>query len=163
MRGATGAPRRARAPARPRHARSASSGTESSYQRPSFLALATSAAMRSSSCADSFGFDDSTSVATASYRAVEERVDEVRDCGSLRLAARDGGRVDVARAVLLVANVAPLLEEAEERAHRRIARRIGEIVHHLVCGRAPASVQDVHDLALAARQRIGLLHHVLRI
>ena len=37
-------------------------------------------------------------------RAVEERIDEVRDRRSLRLAARDGGRVDVARAVLLVSH-----------------------------------------------------------
>src|SRR5688500_13539306 len=63
--------------------------------------------------------------------AIEEGAHEMAKRRPLRLLARNGWQVDVALAVDLVAEVALLLEEPERGSHRRIARRIGQVLEHL--------------------------------
>src|SRR6266480_4490279 len=71
-----------------------------------------------------------------------------------------GWEIDVAWPVLLVAQMALALEQAEHTADRGIGRRIGEIGEDLRGVRAPAPVDDLHDLPLATSELIqsGLLH-----
>ena len=64
----------------------------------------------------------------------------------------DGRQIDVARAVLLVADVPLVFEDAQHRPHRRIARGIGQGGLDLGGGRAPLRIQNVDDLPLAAAQ-----------
>src|SRR5205823_4470018 len=56
----------------------------------------------------------------------EEGADEVRERRAAGLLARDDRPIDVRPPVLGVRDVSLLLERAQEGAHRRIARRVGE-------------------------------------
>jgi len=51
-----------------------------------------------------------------------------------------------------VPDVPFLFEHSELRAHRRVARVAGKVLHHLGGGRAAAPIEDVDDLPLAAAQ-----------
>ena len=62
----------------------------------------------------------------------------------------DSGRVDVAHAVVFVADIAFFFEDAQLRADGRIGLAAGQIVHHLGRRRAAAAEQDIHDLTLSA-------------
>jgi len=79
--------------------------------------------------------------------------------------ARDSGSVHVAKPVLFVTNVAFFLEDAELGAHGGIAGLIGKLGQDLADGGVLQLIEDVHDLALAAREGDGLgfwfLAHVL--
>jgi hypothetical protein len=55
-------------------------------------------------------------------------------------------------------DVSFLLEDAELRAHGRVARVALQIAHHLARRRTPAAVEDIHDLALAAAQLVRRDH-----
>src|SRR6185437_3434768 len=79
-------------------------------------------------------------------RAVEECSYEMSNSGTLGDAARRGGVIDVARALFFVPEMALLLEDAEQRAHRGGARRIGDLIVDLGRRRVTAAVDDVHDL-----------------
>ena len=50
-------------------------------------------------------------------------------------------------------DVALVLEDAQLGAYGGIAGVAGELRHHVGGGRAAKAVEDVHDLALAARER----------
>ena len=58
-------------------------------------------------------------------RAIEERLDDVSKRRSASPVPRHGRQEHVAGPILLVAEVALLLEDPQERAHRRVAWRIG--------------------------------------
>ena len=77
--------------------------------------------------------------------------------------ARHGGNVDVAEAVLLVANVTFFFEHAELGADGGVAGLIGEFRQDLADGGALQLIEDVHDLALAAGEGVwlGFSRHVL--
>src|SRR5690606_33854523 len=64
-------------------------------------------------------------------RAAEEGVDDVGEGGGAGARAIARGRVDVGGAVLAVADVALVLEHADERAHGRVAGRVGQVVEDL--------------------------------
>src|SRR5687767_274439 len=69
-------------------------------------------------------------------RALEKRVEHVPHGRALGALALDRGRVDVACAVLLVADVSLVFEDPQERAHRRVARGIRHRSLHVCGGRA---------------------------
>ena len=85
-------------------------------------------------------------------RTLEEGVDQVLERRAFRALAADARHIEVAWTILLVPHVALVFEDAQHRAHGRIAGRIGEPVEDLRGGRAAAAVQDVHDLPLAAAE-----------
>ena len=113
--------------------------------------------------ADRRSRSDSLSFASASRSAATASVAEpskkVRTtCLSADFRARSRltiGKKDVARTVLLVADVSFLLEQPEHRAHGGVARRIGNVVEHLGGGGASAAIDDVHDLSFAATELRG--------
>src|SRR6185437_10802952 len=85
-------------------------------------------------------------------RAVEECSYEMSNSGPLGDAARRGRVIDVARALFFVPEMALLLEDAEQRAHRGGARRIGDLIVDLGRRGVTAAVDDVHDLPFAAAE-----------
>ena len=97
----------------------------------------------------------------AAYVIVEVRVTNPEPYAAYRdlataSVARHGGLVHVARPVLEVADDPLLLERAEERAHRRVARRVGDPLEHVGHCRPAAAVEEVHDLPLAAAEAVGV-------
>ena len=70
----------------------------------------------------------------------------------LRVVPRNGGQVDVTRAVLLVADVPLFLEDPQQRADGRIARRFRQRGLDLGRRGLAALIKDVEDLPLAAAQ-----------
>ena len=77
-----------------------------------------------------------------------------------RVAACDG-QVDVGAPFLLVADVALLLEDAQERSDGGVARRVGESFHHLGGGGSADAEEEVHDLSLASAQVAAVVAHVV--
>src|SRR5687768_5847921 len=69
-----------------------------------------------------------------------------------------GRKVDEPGAVVLTVDEAPLDHDVEELADARWRRRGRQLLANLLDGRAPAAVEDLHDLALAPRQRRGIRH-----
>src|SRR5918996_1771417 len=95
-----------------------------------------------------------------------EQVPERRTLGHL---ARDSREVNVPRPVLLVAEVALRLENAEQRSHCCGMRRFGQPRMHLGSSRTSESVDHVHDLSLSAAERSstrwvagGWWHYLIR-
>ena len=86
-------------------------------------------------------------------RSVEERVDEMAQRRFTRGVPRYRGHVHVAQSFFLVPHVPLVFEHTELRADGGVARIARELIHHLAGRGAAAAVEDVHDLALAARQR----------
>jgi hypothetical protein len=61
----------------------------------------------------------------------------------------------------MVLKITLLLQQSEHRPHGRIARRVGQVLHHFHRRRLRPSVNYVHDLALAAAQiRVRMLCHL---
>ena len=83
---------------------------------------------------------------------VEERLDEMSQRGAARGPARRHRAVHVPQALLLMAHVPLLLEDAELRADRRRAGVAGELRPDDAGRGAAAPEKDVHDLPLATRQ-----------
>ena len=73
---------------------------------------------------------------------------------ALGVVAGDGGQVDVARAVLLVPDMAFFLENPQHRAHRRVARRIGQRRLHFGRGAPALGIEDVDNLPFAAAELV---------
>ena len=71
---------------------------------------------------------------------------------SLGVVAGDGREIDVAGTILLVADVPLFVEDSQERADRRLARRLRQGGLNLGGRRVAALVKDVEDLALPAAQ-----------
>jgi len=98
-------------------------------------------------------------------RTFEESFDKVAEGGAPGDIARNGGDVDVAQAVLFVADVALFFEDAELRADGRVARLGfgGDSGKNVADGSAFQFVENVHDLAFAAGEGawLGLLRHML--
>src|SRR4051794_31848426 len=94
-------------------------------------------------------------------RVVEEGLEQVGERGLARGIAPRDREIDVGASLFLVANMPFLLEDAEERAHRGVARRVGEAVHHFGRSRAPNAKEQVHDLSLSSAQVAGLVAHVV--
>jgi hypothetical protein len=77
--------------------------------------------------------------------------------------ARNSRHIDVAEAVLFVADVALFFEDAELGADGGIAGLAGHLCEDLADGGALKLVKNVHNLTFAAREgaRLGFLSHVL--
>jgi hypothetical protein len=88
-------------------------------------------------------------------RAFEERVDEMAKSGTPSDVSRDGGDVDVAGTVFLVANLAFSLEHAKLCADSGIVRVAGHSRQDFGHGGAFEFVENVHDLAFAAGKDLG--------
>ena len=117
---------------------------------PSARRRLTAVAICSRSSADSGRSDSSSSAATAAAREPLKNVPEQVSHGrSLRDAARRRREVHVARSVLLVAQVSLLLENPQQRSHRRRAGRVGKLTVDLRRRRPAALIHDVHDLSFA--------------
>ena len=65
---------------------------------------------------------------------------------------RHRGRIDVAGAILLVLELPLVLEDAQHRPHRGVARRIRHFGEDLGSGGATEAVDHAHDLPLAAAE-----------
>ena len=65
---------------------------------------------------------------------------------------RHGGKKDVARAILFVADMSLLLQHPQQRPDSGVAGGIGELVEHLRGARAARAVDHVHDLAFTAAE-----------
>src|SRR4051812_37090039 len=76
-----------------------------------------------------------------------------------RAVAVDDWQENVARPVLLVPHVSFFLEQAKHRAYRGITRWVGNVFEHLGGRCATASIDDVHDLSLAATQPRSAFGH----
>ena len=63
-----------------------------------------------------------------------------------------GRKVDVARAVVLAGEQAALDHDLEQLAHAGRPRRVRQLRADVLDGRAPAAVEDLHDLTLPAGQ-----------
>jgi len=87
------------------------------------------------------------------------------ESGAASNGTRHGGCVDVAEAVLFMADVALFLEDAELGTHGGIAGLVRKTSENLADRGALELVEDIHDLAFAARQgvRFRLVGHRLRI
>ena len=72
----------------------------------------------------------------------------------------DGREIDVARAVLLVAEMAFAFQQAQHAAHRGIRRRIREIAENLGCACFGAPIDDLHDLSFSPAELVetAILH-----
>src|SRR3954470_13185218 len=86
------------------------------------------------------------------WRAIEERLHDVAQRRAPHLGAGGGRLVHVAEAILLVREVALVLEEVEHRPHGRVARRVREVLADVADRGAAEPVDDVHDLSLAATE-----------
>ena len=77
--------------------------------------------------------------------------------------ARDSRGVDVAEAVLFVAHVPFFLEDAELRADGGIIGLVGKLSEDLADRGALELVENVHNLAFAAREGLcfGFSRHML--
>src|SRR5262249_36640818 len=75
-------------------------------------------------------------------RPVEEGLQDVLKSRPLRVVARDRRHVEIARTVLLVADMALFLEDAEERPDGRIARRFGQGGLDFGCGGLAPLIKD---------------------
>ena len=91
----------------------------------------------------------------AGERALEESLHHALQRGSAGFAARLGGQVDVAGAFLAVFEVALVLENAQERAHRGVAGSVGKRFVDFGRGRFAAGVNDVHDLPFTPGEMLG--------
>src|SRR5450759_807310 len=71
-----------------------------------------------------------------------------------------GGEIDVARSILLVAEMAFALEQAQHAAHSRVRWGIGKIGEHFSRVRPSPPVDDLHDLSLSASELVqsAILH-----
>ncbi len=96
-------------------------------------------------------------------RAIEKSFDEVAKSRAAGDVARHRRGVDVPEAVFFVAHVAFFFENAELGADGGITGLIGELGENLADGGALELIENVHDLAFAAREgvRFGFSGHVL--
>src|SRR5512146_356180 len=71
--------------------------------------------------------------------------------------------VDVPRTILFMPQMAFVLEDAKERAHRGRAGRLRQLLVNLGRRRVSVAVDDVHDLALAPAQLRVLIRDSVRL
>ncbi len=96
---------------------------------------------------------------SASDRRVEERSSSAATACSVE-PSKKVWQEHVSLAILFVAEMPLVLEDAQQRADRRIAGRIGELIEHLGCGRATHAIDHVHDLAFpTAELRVRFFGH----
>src|SRR5260370_29288026 len=89
-------------------------------------------------------------------RALEKSIDEVAKGGTPRNVTWHSRNIDVPRAVLFMSCVALFLKNPQLSAHGRIAWFVRELVTHLCNGCPLQSIENIHNLAFAARKSIEL-------
>src|SRR5262245_14920162 len=72
-----------------------------------------------------------------------------------RLVCRQGWEVHIPRPVLAMVHYSLPGQDAQDRAHRRVRRRVGKPLHDLGHGRFTLTMQDLHDLTLSTAQVFG--------
>src|SRR5205085_9333513 len=86
------------------------------------------------------------------HRAVEKCFEQRIERAVAHLLPRHARRVDIARTVALVAHMALLLENREQRANGGSARRIGHLFADFRGRSLTEAIKRVHDLALPAAE-----------
>src|SRR5215203_6464574 len=92
-------------------------------------------------------------------RAVEEGVHHVLERRFADDAARHYRQVDVLESLFLVTHMALRLQYAQLSAHGRIAGLAGKGLHEVGRRGTADLIEDVHDLPLAAGQRVKCYFH----
>jgi hypothetical protein len=109
-----------------------------------------------------FGFQFSGGAEEAGYGfaggIVEEGLEEMFHRIAAGFGAGDAGGEDVAGAVLLMLDVAFVLEDFDQGTDGGVAGRVREGGQDFGGGGAATLVKDVHDLALAAAEFFHLLN-----
>src|SRR3954469_2479870 len=86
---------------------------------------------------------------------IEECADELLQRRSARLFGLGGREVYIARPVVLARQESPVDHDLEQLADARWGRGVGQLCTDLFDRRPPATVEDLHDLALPAGQVDG--------
>ena len=137
------------------------------HRVPSFLALAISSAIRSSSSSFSRALSPPSSAATVFSAEPSKNVSTRCRSADFRAAwPRHRRGIDVTEPLLFVADVSLFFEDAQLGPHRRIAGFARQLFHHFAGGRLAAPVEDVDDLPLAPGERAvgageGFRHSVI--
>src|SRR3954454_371431 len=91
----------------------------------------------------------------AGQRPVEEGSHHVRERGCAHILLRRRRPIDIAKAVLLVAQIALALEVPQHPANAGVSRAVRQVGANLRRGRAAAPVDDLDDLALTPAKFAG--------
>jgi len=94
---------------------------------------------------------------------IKESSDEMFYRGLADVVVIRSGKIDVAGAILFVAEMTFALEQAQHPSHGGVGRRIGNIGQHFSRVRSSPPIDDLHDLPFSAPQLIqsALLHWVI--
>src|SRR5260370_35309965 len=96
------------------------------------------------------------------HGAVKKSLDEVPERGTPRDVAGNRRKINISQAVLFMADMAFFFEHAKLRADGRIVRLVRESGEDLADRGAIESVENIHDLAFAAGEKLAVWLSYLR-